>query len=132
MAQENSNISWKFSPSNNKDSLYINISADIKDQWYLYGENIGEGGPLPLLIEIENTDNIIESQKLISKTKTDLKYDDVFNMNVESYKNKADFQLIYNTKTKNDYITIFIDGQICNSKDGKCEAIYEKYKIKTN
>lgn len=131
-AQENPNIKWTLSSSKNNNSFYVDINADIKENWYLYGINIEDGGPLPLLIQIEDSDNSIEKQEIISKSEAHTTYDELFKMDVETYKKNANFQLIYKPTIKKEEIIIIIDGQICNSLDGQCEAIYQKIKVKTN
>lgn len=123
-------IKWKVSKIKcDNDSCAINISANIAKHWYLYGINIEDGGPLPLLITLENQDGHSISGAIYDNSKTQIKYDDFFKINIETISEEAKFEFVFAAGDNVENLILIIDGQICNSVDGKCMAIYEKIEI---
>jgi hypothetical protein len=130
---QNGRIKWTVSDlMRENDSCVINISALIDENWYLYGMNIEDGGPLPLLISFENEDEIITPSIIYDLSETHLKFDDFFRINVETISDKAEFKIVFMPKKGVENIVLIIDGQICSAIDGKCIAVYEKITITIN
>jgi len=119
-------ISWSTSQSRVADGSYnVIISAEIHPDWYIYGMNIGEGGPLPLLISIEDSENSVYSSTITEITPALSVYDEIFEMDVTSYKNHAEIKCNYVPKTGVTTLTLIIDGQACNKVNGTCVQIFE-------
>ena len=119
-------ITWSISQSRVADGSYdVIISADIHHDWYIYGMNIGEGGPLPLVISLEDQENVVHSAHFSEITPAVTMYDEVFGMDVSTYKSHAEFKCNYNPKTAISSITLIIDGQACNKINGSCVQVFE-------
>jgi len=127
--QENP-VTWNINQSRSDDGSYnLHINADIQNNWYVYGMNLDEGGPMPLKFDIKNRDNIVDSIDFKEVTQAITVYDDVFTMNVSTYQGKSDFLVNYVPKTDIKSFTIIIDGQACNTENGLCTLIYEEIAI---
>ncbi|MDD2387754.1 MAG: protein-disulfide reductase DsbD family protein [Bacteroidales bacterium] len=124
-AQE-SIVNWKIQQSREVTGSHILIiSAEIPQEWYIYGMNMEKGGPLPLFFAIENDDEkvIVAEFSEISKAKE--VYDDVFSMNVSSYFDKVEIKCTFIPKSETTEFNLIIDGQACNKKDGTCVPVYQ-------
>ncbi|PLX05974.1 MAG: hypothetical protein C0596_15880 [Marinilabiliales bacterium] len=124
-AQE-SIVTWKIDQSIEDTGAHImTISAEIPHDWYIYGINMDEGGPLPLYMGIEDADNKVSAYSFIEISKPKEMYDDVFGMTVNSYFEKVEIKCKFVPKTDITEINLIIDGQACNKKDGSCVQVYE-------
>jgi len=124
-------VDWKITKIKNiGDSCEINLSAAIAKDWYIFGMNNEDGGPLPLLIYIEDEENKIKFFKVYEISKSYVKYDEIFNVNVEIFLEKAEFKVVFQPKNNIETLMLIIDGQACSSKDGACRALYEEIEIK--
>ena len=123
-------LSWDFEQSRQDNGSYVlTIKADIPTDWYIYGMNMDEGGPLPLYLGFEDADNLINSFEFTEIKKAKTMYDDVFGMNLMSYSDKVEIKCVYVPKPDTESISLIIDGQACNKKDGSCMQVYESIPI---
>jgi hypothetical protein len=128
-AQE-SPVTWTISQNRVEDgSRNITISAVINENWYIYGMNMEEGGPLPLLISIENQENTVVWAKFKEITPAENVYDEIFSMNVSSYSHNAQFKCNYVPKADIMSLTILIDGQACNKVNGSCVQVLQSIPV---
>lgn len=119
-------VTWSITQNRVEDGSYnVIISADIHPDWYIYGVDIGEGGPLPLIISIEDRENTVYSAHFSVLTPATTSYDEIFGMNVSSFKSHADFKYNYVPKSDILSLTIIIDGQACNKINGSCVQVFE-------
>lgn len=124
-AQE-SIVTWKVEQSiEDTGSHILTLSAEIPHDWYIYGMNMDEGGPLPLYIGIDDADNKVSAAEFSEISKPKEMYDDVFGMTVNSYFDKVEIKCKLVPRTDIKEINIIIDGQACNKKDGSCVQVYE-------
>ncbi|HOZ31199.1 MAG TPA: protein-disulfide reductase DsbD family protein [Bacteroidales bacterium] len=125
-SQENI-VSWNTSVSRIDDGSYnLIISADIHSDWYIYGMENGDGGPLPLVFSVDESESKFISAVFSEISVADKIYDDVFGMEVNSFSNKADFKCNFVPKKGVESFDLIIDGQACNKKNGLCVQISEK------
>ena len=128
-AQE-SIIDWKIDQSREDTGSHaLLISAEIPVDWYIYGMNMEEGGPLPLFIEFEDSENLMHAVEFKEISKPKEMYDDIFEMNVNSYTKKVEIKCIFVPKEGVSTVNLIIDGQACNKIDGSCVQVYENIKI---
>ncbi|MDD3687653.1 MAG: protein-disulfide reductase DsbD family protein [Bacteroidales bacterium] len=129
LAQEEP-VNWSVTQSRSEDGSYnITITADIHPDWYIYGMNIGDGGPLPLLLSIENQETVVSSVTFSEITEPTVMYDEIFEMNVSSYMHQAQFKCNYVPKTDIMSVSIIIDGQACNKVNGSCIQVYQNITV---
>lgn len=124
-SQENI-IEWKTSVSRIEDGSYnLIIDADIHSDWYIYGMNIGGGGPLPLVLIIKDSESDFYDVSFSEISTPDKVFDEVFGMEVESYSKKAEFKCNFVPKSGIKYLNLIIEGQACNKNNGLCVQISE-------
>ena len=87
--------------------------------------NMDEGGPLPLFISFEDAENKIITSEFTEISIANKMYDEVFGMDVNSYTKKVEIKCMFVPKRGTEKITLIIDGQACNKKDGSCIQVYE-------
>ena len=120
-------VTWKTGISRIDDGSYnLIISADIHSDWYIYGMELGDGGPLPLVFSIEDSESKFISVVFSEITVADLAYDDFFKMEYSSFSNKADFKCNFVPKKGVESFDLIIEAQACNKKNGMCVQISEK------
>jgi len=126
-AQQNNPVSWTFSTENvNESEYYLVMSGTIEKDWHLYTIDIEEGGPMPMYIEFEESNDYSLVGEITESPKPKEVFDDVFNVNVKYHEK----QVVYKQKiktTKKDGFTIngLLDGQACYEIDGKCVLVTE-------
>ena len=121
---------WSITQSRSEDGSYnLIITADIHQEWYIYGMNISDGGPLPLLLSIENQETVISSAVFSEITTPTVMYDEVFEMNVSSYMHQARFKCNYVPKSAIMSVSLIIDGQACNKVNGTCIQVYQNITV---
>ena len=119
-------VTWQIEILDNSDGL--KIYADINPEWYIYGMNIEEGGPLPLILSFETFDQNLELEDVrFEEVKLGKKiYDEVFGMDVIVYTDKIEILCTFSPKTNVKNFYLLIDGQACNKKNGSCQPFFEK------
>lgn len=128
-AQE-SIVNWKVDQSREETGSHIlKISAEIPHDWYIYGMNMEEGGPLPLYLSFEDSENLVNSVEFKEISKPKQMFDDIFGMNVNTYMEYVEIKCIFVPKSNVSTINLIIDGQACNKKDGSCVQVYQTIEI---
>ncbi|MBK8623568.1 MAG: hypothetical protein IPN79_17890 [Saprospiraceae bacterium] len=79
-------VSWQFSFEEKGDQVVITALADIRSGWAIYGQEIGDDGPIPTRFFIEGLP-IVFSEK--SKGKKEL--DPIFEIEIKKFKKQAVF-----------------------------------------
>jgi hypothetical protein len=127
---QESPVAWQVSQNRVVDgSRNIIITANINPNWYIYGMNMGEGGPLPLLLSFENQGSNVVWANFTEVTPATSMYDEVFSMNVTSYTLQAEFKCNYVPKADVTSLTLIIDGQACNKITGICAQVSQSIPI---
>lgn len=123
-------VNWSVTQSRSENGSYnLIITADIHPDWYIYGMNIGDGGPLPLILSIENQETVVSSATFSEITEPTVMYDEIFEMNVSSYMHQAKFKCNYVPKTDIMSVSLIIDGQACNKVNGSCIQVYQNITV---
>lgn len=123
---QNTAATWNITQSRSEDGSHnLHITANIHPDWYIYGMNIEEGGPLPLHFSFENQNEVVSSAVFTEKTTATTAYDEVFEMNVSSYSNNPEFRCNYVPRPDKTSVTLIIDGQACNKINGSCIQVYQ-------
>ena len=102
------------------NSTNFKICFKVSENWMVYDKVDGDDGPIPLLIEFNNLQNIQVSNT--EKPKLKSKFDDVFEVNIDYF----DTNVCYNINTQKinptqpAQITIDYQYMMCNLKTGIC------------
>ena len=129
ISQENP-VVWDITQSRSEDGSYnLHITTDIHPDWYIYGMNIGDGGPLALSFSFENQNDVVSYASFKEITSATNVYDEVFEMNVSTYSNNAEFKCNFVPWPDKTAVTLIIDGQACNKTNGSCIQVYQMVTI---
>ncbi|WP_430809666.1 MULTISPECIES: protein-disulfide reductase DsbD domain-containing protein [unclassified Carboxylicivirga] len=112
-------VKWnfKFEKINNWEIKVI-ATAEIDEGWKLYGVDIPEDGPFPTRLVIEESSANKALKKTIEVTPSSLKFDDVFEMEIPFYKEKAIFAINVRVIDSSKPIKGYVEFMCCN--DEKC------------
>jgi len=85
-------VSWTFTQHVAKNgTTELRFTATIDNGWHLYAMNLPEGGPVSTTFTIEKPQGATLNGSVKSLTKPTTTFDEIFNMNLSYYSNKAVF-----------------------------------------
>lgn len=101
------------------DIYELVMNASIEDGWYLYTQNIPDGGPIPTTFTFENENNDFELVNGVTESESHKKYDKIFEMDLSYFDGSATFtQKIKLLNKETSIIRATVDFQSCD--DEKC------------
>ncbi len=82
-------VDWAFESKDNGDGTFdLVMTASLDKGWYIYSQDLDDGGPIPTAFEFEEGNlvgEVREEGDLIEK------YDELFAMNLRKYSNEVSF-----------------------------------------
>lgn len=99
-------VSWKFAlTAKENGEVELAATASIEKNWHIYDPGIGEGGPFPTTLEI---DEIAGAEKVgpfsvVGSKRIDV-YDEIFQMDVAYYENEATFVQRFRITDRNAFM----------------------------
>lgn len=117
MAQMKEPVKWKVEIKEvNNYEVQLVANATVESGWKVYGLNVPEGGPVATEITIEEGVGYKPLKKPLEKTAPIVKYDDVFDMEVPYFKEKA--TIVQNIRVTKRPATIkgYITFMCCNNE----------------
>lgn len=91
-AQLHDPVSWETSVKKiNASEFELLISAEIEESWHLYSQNVPDGGPIPTTISINEEKGQFQLIGKPTEGKGHEEYDNVFEMDIKYFENKALF-----------------------------------------
>ena len=116
-------VNWSFETNKITSDTYELITrAYIQKPWHLYGQYFEDGGPVKLVFSFEESDlyELIGKNEEITKPK--VVKDEIFNIDVHYFADKAVFSQKVKIKSSTE-IKLNIDGQVCNDNTGMCVLV---------
>ena len=101
------------------DTLELVMTATIEIGWYLYSQDIPDGGPIPTTFTFENENNDFELIGDVVESEPDRKFDKIFEMDLAYFSGEATF--VQKVKVLNPNLKVIngsVDFQSCD--DEKC------------
>ncbi|MEO1713961.1 MAG: protein-disulfide reductase DsbD domain-containing protein, partial [Bacteroidota bacterium] len=113
-------VTWAFSHKQIDDQTYeLEYRAKIQDGWYLYSQNIEEGGPIPTGFYLEEGDHYTaQSEVLESDLNREELDDQVFEMKLIKFKKEAVFTQKVTVTDDSKPITGYLEFMTCD--DTRC------------
>jgi thiol:disulfide interchange protein len=113
-------VKWEFRKEQiNQEELYLLFSASIDKNWYLYGLDIPEGGPIATSVHIEPSGNYELAGNVQEISEPELKHDPFFDMILPLFSNKAQFRQRIKILTEGEFtISGFVEYMSCD--DERC------------
>jgi thiol:disulfide interchange protein len=119
-AQMEQHTNWQFVAKETAPGEFeVTFSCKIDKGWYLYSQHIGEGGPIPASFNYDANKDISISGKPREIGNATKKFDDIFAMDVITFKGKVDFVHKLNAKPGTT-LKGYVEFMTCNEEDGKC------------
>lgn len=116
-AQDLKPVKWETSSKKISDNRYqVIFTATIDKNWYLYSQNLGEGGPIPTTFtfnekpEYSIKGEVKENGELIDK------FDNLFNMQIKKYANEVQFVADITTTGKKACVEGSIEFMSCDAE----------------
>jgi len=108
-------VDWEFESKTLENGSYeLTFTASLEDGWYIYSQNIEDGGPIPTSFEFDDhtaDGEIIENGEMIDK------FDKMFEMQVRKFANEVSFVATVKAnpgETVSGYLTFMsCDDQRC-------------------
>ncbi len=114
-------VSWEFSKEELGNNEYmLNFKATIEDGWYIYSQNIEEGGPLPTSVNFEDIKGFeVVGDKAEEVSDHQKKgFDDIFEMEVTKFAKEVSFQQKIKATNPNANIKGYMRFMSCDAE--KC------------
>lgn len=112
-------VDWAFQAEMVSDSTYnLTFTATIDKGWYLYAQNLEEGGPIPTTIAFDSTDGLrLVGETAESGTAVE-GMDELFQMNVKKFKTQAVFTQKVIIAESTEVVSGYIEFMTCDNE--KC------------
>jgi thiol:disulfide interchange protein DsbD len=126
-AQQSNPVTWTFTTESiNKSEYNLVMTGTIEKDWHLYTIDIEEGGPMPMYIEFEESNDYSLVGGIVESPKPKEVYDEVFDVNVKYHEKQVVYKQKIKTTNKDGFtINGLLDGQACYDVDGKCVLVTE-------
>lgn len=113
-------VKWEFSQERiSDDELHLVINVTIDDNWYLYGQKIPDGGPIPTYFHIDESDNFELIGEMEEMVQPEIKFDPFFDMELPLFSNEASFRQKVRVLADDRFsITGFVEYMSCD--DERC------------
>ncbi|MBN1416239.1 MAG: thioredoxin family protein [Bacteroidales bacterium] len=114
-------VRWSYTTESHDVQTYTLVfTAHIDKPWHMYGMNIAEGGPIPLVFTFEDNPSVEMTGSVRQVTRPEVMDDPVFNMKVELHSGKAVFKQKIRKLQAEEDITLkgAINYMTCN--DAQC------------
>lgn len=113
-------VKWDFSKEEvNEDEVNIIINASIDDNWYLYGQDIPEGGPVPTSFHIEESEHFELIGSMEETVEPETKFDPFFDMELQVFSEEAGFSQRIKILSDQEFtITGYVEYMSCD--DERC------------
>jgi thiol:disulfide interchange protein len=119
-------VKWEITKQRTGDTeLQLVIAATIDDNWYLYGLDVPEGGPIPTSIHVDESEHFELDGRFEELTSPEIKFDPFFNMELPLFSKNAGFSQKIKILTESEFtITGFVEYMSCD--DERCLPPQEK------
>jgi len=110
-------VTWNFKVTQNEDASYtLTATSKMKEDWVIYSQHTGEGGPIPLKFTYEDGIELIGDTK--EESEAIKKMSELFEIEVIKFQKEAVFTQIFNPKkgqssVKGSLSFMCCDGQRC-------------------
>lgn len=117
--QIQNHVNWGYSSRQISDHNFeLVLTAKIENNWHIYSQFLGDGGPVPTSIKFEPSTDYVLIGKIIESPVLKRKFEEVFNMEVVFFEKEAVFTQKIKLKTASATIKGSVEFMLCN--DNEC------------
>lgn len=119
-AQDEAPVTLDYSLEEQSDTVVLNVSFAVSDDWMVYDSISGEVGPLPVSFEVVDQTNLMLNT--IEKPKLKKKYDDIFEVDLWYFTDSVTYSLYYVKidQQKKYSLSVSTEFMCCNLTSGVC------------
>ncbi len=108
-------VAWDFEVVSTADGNYLfRATASLEDNWAMYSQYTGEGGPIPLSFAYDNTVQLIGETE--EKSEPIKHMSKLFGIEVVKFKHKAIFEQKFSSKKEDKNFSGTLTFMCCDSK----------------
>lgn len=112
ISQNSKPVTWDFKVTKNEDASYtMTATAKIKEDWAIYSQHTGEGGPRPLKFTYDDIELIGDTNEDSEAIK---KMSELFEVEVIKFKNEAVFTQVFKPKKGQSSIKGSLNFMCCD------------------
>ncbi len=112
-------VKWSFKSNALADGNYdLYFSAKIEDGWYVYSQDIGEGGPVPTTFTFEENGDFEQIGPIREKGNLIEKHDKMFDMMIKKYPKKLTFVATVKPLKTKSKVSGYLEFMTCD--DMRC------------
>ena len=114
ISAQNEPVKWSFNLVKNTDQTYtLKATAKMDDEWAIYSQHTGEGGPIPLSFEYKDVSLVEKTKELSTPIK---KRSDLFEIEVIKFKKEAIFEQRFTPKKGAKMLSGKLTYMCCDNK----------------
>ena len=111
-------VKWSFESVALEDGTHqLLFTAKLDKGWYLYSQDLEDGGPIPTTFEFDESDNFQLVGDIAEKGDLIEKFDEMFDMNIKKYPNEVTFIATVKTERAAE-VAGYLTFMTCD--DGRC------------
>ncbi len=112
-------VKWTFDTEKVDDkTIAVTFTATVDEGWYVYAQDIADGGPIPTEFTFETLKGCKTSGKVEEVGKVIKKYDSMFDMDLKYYKKQVQFKQLITHEGKGGVVEGYLTFMTCNGE--KC------------
>jgi len=112
-------VKWTFDTEKiDENTVDVIFTATVDDGWYVYAQDIDDGGPIPTEFTFETLKGCKKLGKVEEAGKVIKTHDAIFDMDLKYYKKKVQFKQRITTKDAKGLIEGYLTFMTCNGE--KC------------
>lgn len=101
-----------------ENTYKVTLTAEVEEGWFIYSQHLQDGGPIPTSIELEGENFVAEGDIEETGEITKEVYDDVFEIDIKKFGERAVFTQIVKTNGSQPEINALVNFMTCN--DERC------------
>jgi len=112
-------VEWSFDSKTLDNGMHqLFFTAKMDDGWFVYSQDIEEGGPIPTSFEFEESSDYDLKGKIREKGELIEKFDKMFDMNIKKYPGEVTFVATIKPKKDNVKVKGYLTFMTCD--DSRC------------
>jgi len=124
-------VSWTYDfEKTGENTGWLVMTAQMQENWVIYSQHTSDGGPLPTIFDIEESDDYTMANEVVEISEPIKLFSEMFEVDVIKFKDKAVFKKQLQNVKKGAIIKGSVSFMTCDGE--KCLPPKEiRFKVKT-